>query len=78
MDAAHYQGTMEHFRLSQDLSSETTPSDVTAALTAAVAVGTHSRLGHRHSIVSELNISNCEAEKNFLFSKHIFCGSLFL
>ena len=69
---------MEHFRLSQDLSSETTPSDVTAALTAAVAVGTHSRLGHRHSIVSGLNISNCEAEKNiFSLAKIFFVGPYF-
>ena len=52
MDAAHYQqGAMEHFRLSQDLQPETTP-DVAQALTASVAGGTHSRAGHRHSIVS--------------------------
>ena len=54
VDAAHYQGTMEHFRLSQDptLQPETTPPEVAQALTAAVAGGTHSRAGHRHSIVS--------------------------
>ena len=52
VDAAHYQGTMEHFRLSQDTSMDTTSPDVTQVMTAAVAGGSHSRAGHRHSIVS--------------------------
>ena len=44
---------MEHFRLSQDTtSSETTPTDVARVITASVAMGTHSRLAYRHSIVS--------------------------
>ena len=53
MDAAHYQDSMEHFRLSQDASSETTPTNIAEALMAAVAGGSHSRAGYRHSIVSE-------------------------
>ena len=57
MDAAHYEGTMQHFRLSQDLSAETTPPEVSHAMTAAVAMGTHSRAGYRHSIVSNPNPS---------------------
>ena len=52
VDAAHYQGTMEHFRLSQDTPMEMTSPDVTHVMTAAVAGGSHSRAGHRHSIVS--------------------------
>jgi len=70
VDAAHYQGSMEHFRLSQGEALDQTPPDVAHAITASVAQGTHTRAHYRHSVVSGLHYKFTELHMANLLYEH--------
>ena len=70
VDAAHYQGSMEHFRLSQGEALDQTPPDVAHAITASVAQGTHTRAHYRHSMVSALHHEFTELHMANLLYEH--------